>query len=224
MELREVGGAAVGEHDAPIAAIVRLAHCGVDADFGGDAADQQMLDAEIAQQRVEISAVKRALARLVDHRLAGQRTELGNDVVARLAADQYAAHRAGRADAHRGMPALDLGFGRVGKIGAVALAGVDHQQAGLARRVQHGLTGRNRAAKQRDIVAERLAKAARLEEIALHVYDDQRRARQVERDRFGLRMDGRAHHNPPIQSARSSKIEAMRPISANMRIRQGFRS
>ena len=83
VEFRKVGGAAVGEHDAAIAAVVRLAHRGVDADLGGDAADQQVLDAEIAQQRVEVGRVERALAGLVDHRLAGERIELRDDVVAR---------------------------------------------------------------------------------------------------------------------------------------------
>ena len=48
---------------------------------------------------VEVGGVERALARLVDHGLAGERIELGNDVVAGLAADQDAPHRAGIADA-----------------------------------------------------------------------------------------------------------------------------
>ena len=47
----------------------------------------------------EIGLVERALARLVDHRLVRQRIKLGNDVVAGLAADQDAAHRAAGADA-----------------------------------------------------------------------------------------------------------------------------
>ena len=52
VELREIGGAAVGEHDAAVAAIVGLAHRGVDADLGGDAADDQRLDAAIAAASV----------------------------------------------------------------------------------------------------------------------------------------------------------------------------
>src|SRR4030095_2509972 len=43
MKFRKVGCAAIAEHDAAKAAIVRLAHGGVDADFGGDAAHQQVL-------------------------------------------------------------------------------------------------------------------------------------------------------------------------------------
>jgi hypothetical protein len=34
VELREVGGAAIGDDDATIAAIAGLAHCGVHTDFG----------------------------------------------------------------------------------------------------------------------------------------------------------------------------------------------
>ena len=39
----------------------------------------------------------------------------------------------GRADAHRGLAALDLGRRRVGEIRPVAFAGVDDQHAGCAR-------------------------------------------------------------------------------------------
>ena len=54
----------------------------------------------------------------------------------------------------------------------------------------HGATAR---AEQRHVVAERLAEAARLEEVALHVDDDQRGAREVERDRLRLGVDLRYH-------------------------------
>ena len=76
MELREVGGAAIGEHDAAVAAVVGLAHRGVDADLGGDAAHQQGLDAVIAEEPIEVGVVEGALAGLVDHDLAVGRIEL----------------------------------------------------------------------------------------------------------------------------------------------------
>ena len=81
----------------------------------------------------EIGFVERALAGLVDHRLAFDRIELGNDVVARLAAHQDAAHGARVADALGRRAALDLGGRRVGQIRPVALAGVNDQHAGRAR-------------------------------------------------------------------------------------------
>ena len=139
MEFREIGPAAVGQHDAAIAAVVGLAHGGVDADFGGDAGDDQIVDAAILQREIEIGGVERALAGLVDHRLAVDRIKLGDDVVAGLAAHQDAAHRTGVADALARRAALDLGRRRVGQIGPVALAGMDDQQAGRARRVEHRL-------------------------------------------------------------------------------------
>ena len=45
--------------------------------------------------------------------------------------------------------------------------------------------GSTAAAQQRHVVAERLAEAARLEEIALHVDDEQRRAAEVDGQRVG---------------------------------------
>ena len=206
VEFREIGGAAVGEHDAAIAAVVRLAHRGVDADFRGHAAHQQMLDAEIAQQRVEIGRVERALAGLVDHRLAGDRIELRDDVVAGLAADEDAPHRAGIADAHRGLAALELRLRRVGEIGAVPFARVDDQQSGGARGLEHRSARRDRAAEQRHVVAERFPEAARLEEVALHVDDDERGAGQVERDRFRFSLDGRAHARPRELTATEQQV------------------
>ena len=165
-----------------------------------------MLDAEIAQQRVEIGRVERALAGLVDHRLAGDRIELGDDVVPGLAANEDAPHRTGIADAHRRLAALELRLRRVGEIGAVPFAGVDHQQAGGARGLEHGAARRDRAAEQRHVVAERFPEAARLEEIALHVDDDERGAGQVERDRFRFSLDGRPHARPRELQAAEQQV------------------
>ena len=66
-----------------------------------------------------------------------------------------------------------------------------------ARGVEQRRAGRDRRGEQRHVVAERLAEAARLEEVALHVDDDERGARQIERHRFGLGLDGRAHDALP---------------------------
>ena len=111
--------------------------------------------------------------------------------MAGLAADQDAPHRAGIADAQGRRAALDLGRRRVGQIGQMALAGVHDQHAGIARRIQHGRDRLHRARKLRDVVAERFAEAARLQEIALHVDDEKRRRRPVEIDRLRLRGDVR---------------------------------
>ena len=54
VELREVGGAAVGEHDAAVAAVVGLADRRVHADLGGHAADEQRVDAAVLQDLLEV--------------------------------------------------------------------------------------------------------------------------------------------------------------------------
>ena len=115
--------------------------------------------------------------------------EGGDDVVAGLAADQDAAHRAGVADAPGGRAARELGGGRVGEVGAVALAGVDHQDPRGAGGGERGRAGLDRPAQLADVVAERLAEAAGLEEVALHVDDDQGGAAGIEGDRGWLRPE-----------------------------------
>src|ERR1700744_5458023 len=47
VEFREIRRAAIRQHDAAEAAIVGLAHRGVDADLGGHAADEQRVDAAV---------------------------------------------------------------------------------------------------------------------------------------------------------------------------------
>ena len=71
LELGEVRADAIGQHDAFVAAVVRLAHRGVDAHLGGHAADDERLDAAVVQDEVEVGRAERALAGLVDHDLAG---------------------------------------------------------------------------------------------------------------------------------------------------------
>ena len=164
MKLGKIGAAAIREHDAAIAAVIRLAHGGVHADLGGDTAHEQRLDAAGAQDGVEVGLVERAFAGFIDHRLAVDRGELGHNVVPRLAADQDAAHGSRRADAQRRVAALDLERRRVGKVGAMALAGVDHEQPGPARRFEHCAAGPDRGGKPRHVIAQRGAEPARLQE------------------------------------------------------------
>jgi hypothetical protein len=70
------------------AAVVRLAHRGVDADVGGDAGQDQVVDAARAQDQLEVGGAERPLAGLVDDDLARFGVELGDDVPARLAPDR----------------------------------------------------------------------------------------------------------------------------------------
>ena len=125
--------------------------------------------------------------------------------MAGLAADQDAAHRPGRADAHSGVAALDLERRGVGQVGAVAFAGVDHQQARGAGGIEHRTDRRDRGAEPRHVIAERLAEAARLQEIALHVDDDERGAAEIDHDRLRLRQyRDPSHGTPPVTPPRAS--------------------
>src|SRR5215475_1108265 len=81
LELGEVRGHAVLEDEAIVAAVVRLADAGVDADLRGHAAHDELRDGAVLENRVEVRRVEGALARLVDDRLAGYRRELLDDVV-----------------------------------------------------------------------------------------------------------------------------------------------
>ena len=74
MELRKVGGDAVGEDDGFVAAVVGLADGGVHADLEGHAAHDELLDPVVVQNPCEVRGVEGAFAGLVDDRLA-----LGSD-------------------------------------------------------------------------------------------------------------------------------------------------
>src|SRR6202044_4105400 len=151
-------------------------------------------DAAVAQHQFEVGLIERALARLVDHRLAGQRVELGNDVVAGLAAHQDAAHRTVRADAGRRIATFDFVGRRVGEVGAVAFAGVNDQHADAPRGTEHVAAWADGRLQPRDIVAQRSAEPAGFEKIALHVDDHQRRFVQIDRKRRGFGQQFYARH------------------------------
>src|SRR6202008_1887521 len=64
LKLREVRSDAIGNDEAVVAAVVSLAHRRIDADLGGDPADEQLGDAAVLQHRVEVGGKERAFARL----------------------------------------------------------------------------------------------------------------------------------------------------------------
>src|SRR5580704_2646446 len=165
LELGEVGAHAILGDEAVVAAVVGLADRGVDAHFGGDAGDDELGDAAMLQDRMEVGGVESALAGLVDDRLARRGIELGNDVVAGLAAHQDAAHRSFVADRGLAAAAHLLGRRQVREVRPMALAGVHRQETSRAPRQQQPAVGLDRAAQLRDVVAQHLAKAAGLEKI-----------------------------------------------------------
>ena len=93
-----------------------------------------------------------------------------------------APHRARRADAHRGIAALDLDRRGVGQIGPVAFAGVDDENAGRRAAASTTRTVPPRL-QPRDVVAERRAEAAGLQKIPLHIDNDQRHPADIDGER-----------------------------------------
>ena len=128
--------AAVLEQQAFKTAVVRLAHGGVYAHIGGDAGEHHVLDCAQPQHQFQIGGAERALARLVDDRLVVCRCQLRDDVPPWLAAHQNEAARPGIADAGADAARAPALVGRkVGKIGTMALAGVEDVKPFLSRRL-----------------------------------------------------------------------------------------
>ena len=71
---------------------------------------------------------------------------------------------------------------------------------GLARGFEHAPGRRDRLAQQRHVVAERLAKSARIDEVALHVDDDERNVFELKNKFVWLSAYAR-HDFPPQESA-----------------------
>src|SRR6185503_20126793 len=103
---------------------------------------------------------ERAFAGLVDDRLAWQRLQLVDDVVAILAADQDAPHRPLVADTGLEVPPRALRRRAIRQVWPVPLARVDYEHARLARRPQNPFRWRDGLSQERHVVAEGLAESA----------------------------------------------------------------
>src|SRR5207245_9385534 len=113
--------------------------------------------------------IERAFAWRVGDRLASDRIELRDGVMAGLATHQDAPHRTGRADAQGRIATLDLVARRVAKIGTMAFAGVDHRHTAPAERGEHAAAWFDRNHEPGHVVAERRPETSGLKKIALHV-------------------------------------------------------
>src|SRR5664279_485964 len=130
VKLRKIRTRAVAQHQTLEAAIVGFAHRRVDANFGRHAADEQLRDAAVLEHRVEIGRVERALAGLVDDGLAGDRCEIGDDVVTGFAANEDPAHRPAVADADGETPARGFRRRQIREIGTMAFTRVHNKESG----------------------------------------------------------------------------------------------
>src|SRR5580704_10738995 len=114
--------------------------------------------------------------------------------MAGLTADEDAAHRAAGANAVFRISALDLVRRRVGQIRPMAFARVDDQKAKLPRGGEYVPAWRDGGLQPGHVIAERGAEPAGLEEIALHVDDDERRAVKLDGQRCRLGFKTHARH------------------------------
>src|SRR5262249_53716714 len=91
-----------------------------------DPGEQEVLDAARPQDQLEVGRTERALARLVDHDLAGVRRELRHDLPSGLAAHEDAPARPGIADPDCDAPRPPpLVRRQIGQIGPMSLARVE---------------------------------------------------------------------------------------------------
>src|SRR5258706_1441953 len=185
LELGEIALGGVLHQEALEAAIVGLAHGALHADLGGDSGEDEVGHRRLPQQVPQRGGVEGPLAGLEDDGLTRQRRQVRHDVIARLAVDQDAAHGPGVADAHRRASAAALGGRTVGEIGAMSLARVQHAEA-VGPTPGEELPHRGHdGGEPAHVVAEGLPEAAPLDEVALHVDDDQGRRRGLEGERIG---------------------------------------
>ena len=138
---------------------------------------------------MQICCKEGTLARFVDHWLRRQRVELRNNVLARLAANQNAAHGARIANGLRTVAPHLFGGRQVTQIGAVSFPSVQHHQARTSPSGEQLLVRLNGAAQLRDIIAEHFTKPTGLQEIPLHVDDQQGALRWEELEGIGLGVD-----------------------------------
>ena len=166
-----VGGAgAVFEQEALVPAVVSLAHRGVDADVGGDAAEDDTLDPTRAEDQVQVRRAERTFPWLVHHVLPRERVELGDEIPAGFAPDEDLAARPGIPDAGARLPRpppLVIWEAREGR--AVALAGVDDPHAGGAGGGEASAQRFDGRPGQRHVVAHLCDVAAEAAEVGLHV-------------------------------------------------------
>jgi len=170
----ERAAAILQRHDV-IAQIDRLADSALDAAFGSHAADQQGAYATGLELGVKVGAGERPKGRLVDHYFVLGRGQLGQDLKARLALGQDAAHGAwGALFGARGAALFAHGIGQVGQVRLKAVAGLGYRHGELARRIEHRPNPRHTSLQGLEIEMPAAADALVSHKIVLHVDDEPR--------------------------------------------------
>ena len=182
LELGEVAFSRVFDEQALVAAIVGFAHRGLHTDFGRHAGEHKMGDSLRPQRLVQAGRPEHALARLVDDDLAGD----GRQIRRRSGCPARQRRGCGPSRLHRrcGGPACRATALPAGNRRGPACAprGCGRPASPCRRNSAiSAATVGTMAVEPGDVVAKRVAEAALLDEVALHVDDDERHAGRVER-------------------------------------------
>src|SRR5262249_23142275 len=157
LKLREIGAHAIFEHETVVAPIIRFTNGGVDADLGGHSGHQELFNAAVLENGVQIGGERRAFARFINDWFVRQRREIRNDVASGLPADQDSTHRADIANTSFAAAADLLGRRQVGQIRTMTFSRVyDLKPGGAAGRQQLAVRP-DRATQLRNVIAQYLA-------------------------------------------------------------------
>src|SRR5260221_1201026 len=212
--LLEFGKVALGrglDQQAIVAAVVCFAHRGLHAHFGRDSGDEEVGDAFQPQDVAQVGCIESPLARLVDDDLARLGRQRGDDLHARFAPPQDPAHGTRVADAKRRISAQAFCRRAIGKVATMGFPRVDHGHPRGPTQIEEASRGGDDRLQEANVVAERRADPARLDEVALHVDHDERGGAGLEAIREGLRGD-RDHACPAI----AGPITAMSAFEAGV--------
>ena len=184
-----IGRAGVGGDEDVVVEVEGVAHRAVDAALGGEAADHQGVDAEAAQDRIEVGAVEARVAQLAHHRLARPRPR----------SDEGRTRRTRPAEAVLGVgvaaaPARALGPGRRVLRRRSHQPDEHHRRAGRAGRRGQPLGRRQRRGHGAEVQTRGAQRALGRGEVGLHVDDDQRGAPRRDPGREAVRRPGLGGH------------------------------
>ncbi len=89
---------AVAEQQTFISTVVRLPYRRVDADIGGDSGKYKVSDAVVAQDKIKLGSVEGTFAGLINHPLALDWSNFGDDLPSRFTTHKDSPTGTGRAD------------------------------------------------------------------------------------------------------------------------------
>src|SRR4029079_4762152 len=160
----------IGEHQTLIAAIVGIAHRGVNANVGGDSTKHDVLNSAPAKKKIQICRIEGSFSRLVDNRFAFERRQFRYDFPAWLTTNENLSARPLVADTGTdALAAPSFVCRQVRQIRTMALTRVHDMKSFRAGLAKNTLNWPNWRAREGNVVAHLVDVAAFTTEIGLHV-------------------------------------------------------